>query len=80
MRKTTLVNSAFADAEPVPITFAKGMTKSLIFGLLINITECRIGRSYSINDSRDIRKQLTREVVVVIQHEYYENAIIRKPH
>src|SRR5205823_2545048 len=30
IRNTALVNSAFADAEPVPFTFAKRTTKSLI--------------------------------------------------
>jgi hypothetical protein len=31
IRNTALVNSAFADAEPVPFTFAKRTTKSFIF-------------------------------------------------
>ena len=30
IRKTAFVNRAFADAEPVPFTFAKRTTKSLI--------------------------------------------------
>ena len=31
IRNTALVNSAFADAEPVPFTFANLITKSFIF-------------------------------------------------
>jgi hypothetical protein len=38
MRKTALVKSALAEAEPVPLTFANLTTKSFVFIYLIHLT------------------------------------------
>lgn len=47
IRKTALVNSALADAEPVPLTLANLITKSLIFTYSLFFSSQAIGSQSS---------------------------------
>src|SRR4051812_33392097 len=62
MRKTAFVNKAFADAEPVPLTFAKRITKSLIF-IYFDLSNVRTVRVIPLSG----KLGMTRQGVVTLR-------------